>query len=255
MKLKTVEVDGKTYAEVQDGKPVYEDTDGKVVAFDAPGTRDTITRLNGEAKGHRERAEKAEAALKPFEGITDPAAAKKALETLGSLDQKKLIDAGEVEKVKAEIAKGYQEKLDAAEKRAADLEGSLYAEKIGGSFARSKFIAEKVAIPADFVQAKFGEAFKIEDGKVVAYGPDGNKVYSRARPGEMPDFDEALELLIENHPTRDHILKGDIKGGGGAGQPNGGGGSGNRMTRAQFDALPAAERMSVATKPGFAVVD
>lgn len=254
MKLRTKEIDGVTFAEVQDGKPVYEDNDGKVIAFDAPHTVSTINRLNSEAKGHRERAESAEKALKAFEGISDPDAARKALDTVASLDQKKLIDAGEVEKVKAEIAKGYQEKLDAAEKRAADNEAALYAEKIGGSFARSKFIAEKVAIPSDFVQAKFGSAFKIEDGKVVAYGPDGNKVYSRARPGELPDFDEALEILIEAHPTRDHVLKGDIKGGGGAIQPGGQGGD-NRMTRAQFDALPADQRMSVATKPGFQVID
>lgn len=60
MKLKTVEVDGKQYAEVQDGKPVYVEDDGKEIAFDAVGTRATITRLNGEAKQHRERAEKAE---------------------------------------------------------------------------------------------------------------------------------------------------------------------------------------------------
>jgi len=32
----------------------------------------TITKLNGEAKGHRERAEAAEAKFKPFEGIEDP---------------------------------------------------------------------------------------------------------------------------------------------------------------------------------------
>src|SRR5690606_6729424 len=79
MKLKTLEVDGKTYAEVQDGKPVYVEDDGKEVAFDAPGTRNTISRLNAEAKSHREAKEAAEKALKGFEGIEDPAAAIKAL--------------------------------------------------------------------------------------------------------------------------------------------------------------------------------
>jgi len=181
MKLKTIEIEGVTYAAVQDGKPVFTDDAGKDVAFDAPGTIATITRLNGEAKSHREGKETAERALKAFEGIADPAAALKALETVGSLDQKKLIDAGEVEKVKAEIAKGYEEKLTASEKRAADLESALYGEKIGGSFARSKFIAEKVAIPADFLQAKFGSNFKIEDGKIVAVWR-GREQTSTARP-------------------------------------------------------------------------
>ena len=95
MKLKTIEIDGVTYAAVQDGKPVFTDEAGKDVAFDAPGTIGTISRLNGEAKSHREGKEAAERALKAFEGIADPAAALKALETVGSLDQKKLIDAGE----------------------------------------------------------------------------------------------------------------------------------------------------------------
>lgn len=254
MKLKTIEIEGVTYAAVQDGKPVFTDDAGKEVAFDAPGTIATITRLNGEAKSHRTAKETAEAALKAFEGIADPAAALKALETVGSLDQKKLIDAGEVEKVKAEIAKGYEEKLTASEKRAADLESALYGEKIGGSFARSKFIAEKVAIPADFLQAKFGSNFKIEDGKVVAYGADGNKLYSRAKPGETPDFDEALELLVDAHPTRDSILKGDIKGGGGA-QNNGGGGGKRTMTRTEFNALPPADQMKAATAADVTITD
>src|SRR5690606_18763769 len=130
-------------------------------AFDAPATVQTIARLNAEAKSHRERAEGAEKSLKAFEGIADPAAALKALEVVANLDQKKLIDAGEVDKVKAEISKAFQAQLDEANTKVADYEAQLYAEKIGGAFARSKLISEKFAIPADLVQARFGAAFKI----------------------------------------------------------------------------------------------
>jgi len=221
MKLKTVEVDGKQYAEIQDGKPVYVEDDGKEVAFDAVGTRATITRLNAEAKQHRERAEAAEKTMKAFEGIEDAAAARKALETVANLDAKRLVDAGEVEKVKQEIAKGYQAQLDEANGKAQTLEQQLYGEKIGGSFARSKVIAEKLAVPADMVQATFGSRFKIEEGKVVAYDANGNKIFSRARPGELADFDEALETLVDSYPHKDHILKSSGANGGGA--PNGGG--------------------------------
>jgi hypothetical protein len=35
MKLKTVEVNGATYAEVSDGKPVFVLDDGKEIAFEA----------------------------------------------------------------------------------------------------------------------------------------------------------------------------------------------------------------------------
>lgn len=243
MKLKTVEIDGKTYAEIQDGKPVFTGEDGKDVAFDAPGTVSTISRLNAEARGHREAKETAEKALKGFEGIADPSAAIKALEIVAGLDQKKLIDAGEVEKVKSEIAKGYEEKLIAAQKRGDDLESSLYSERIGGSFARSKFIADKAAVPADLMQARFGSSFKIEEGKTVAYGPDGNKLYSRAKPGELADFEEALELLVESYPHRDHILKGNVGAGGGAGQGGGAGGK-KTMTRAEFAKMDAGAQMA-----------
>lgn len=222
MKPKIVEVNGKSYVEVLDGKPVYVHDDGKEVAFDAPGTVATITRLNAESKGHREAKEAAEKSLKSFEGIEDPAAARKALDVVSSLDQKKLVDAGEIERVKAEIGKSYQTKIDEATSKATTLEKQLYDEKIGGAFARSKTIADKLAIPADMVQARFGQQFKIEDGKTVAYDQHGNKIYSLARPGEAADFDEALEILVERYPHRDSILKSSGANGGGA--PNNGGG-------------------------------
>ncbi len=56
----------------------------------------------------------------------------------------------------------------------------LHNELIGGGFARSKFIQENVSVPADMIQAQFGKNFKIEDGKVVAVGADGQKIFSRA---------------------------------------------------------------------------
>lgn len=227
MKLK---LDENGNAVLQDGKPVYVHEDGKEVAFDAPGTVATITRLNSEAKGHRERAENAEKAVKAFEGIDDPAAAKKALATVANLDAKTLVDAGEIETVKAEISKAFQLQLDEVTGKAQTLEQQLYAEKIGGSFSRSKFIADKLAVPADMVQATFGQNLKVEDGKVVAYDAQGQKIFSRARPGELADFDEAIETLVSQYPHRDHILKSSGANGGGA--QNGGGN--NQNTKGNF---------------------
>ena len=218
MKLK---LDDQGHVVVQDGKPVYVHDDGKEVAFDAAGTVNTISRLNAEAKSHRERAEAAESTLKGFDGITDPAAAIKALATVKNLDAKKLVDAGEIEKVKGEISKAFQTQLDEANTKAQTFEQQLYAEKIGGSFARSQFIAEKMAVPADMVQATFGSNFKIEEGKVVAYDAQGQKVFSRSRPGELADFNEALETLVSQYPHRDHILKGTGAQGTGAHTTNG----------------------------------
>ena len=250
MKLK---LDADGHVVVQDGKPVFVHDDGKEVAVDVPATVQTISRLNGESKSHRERAEAAEGKLKSYDGIEDPAAAIKALSTLSALDQKKLIDAGEVEKVKAEISKGYEAKLLESTTLAKTLEQQLYSEKIGGSFSRSKTIAEKLAIPADLVQARFGQAFKIEDGKTVAYDSQGNKIYSRSKPGELADFEEALESLIDQYPYKDSILKSSGATGGGA-TNNGGQPGAKTMTRAQFDAVDPASRMTL-VKSGVKVTD
>ena len=74
------------------------------------------------------------------------------------------------------------------------------------------------------VQARFGSAFKVEDGKIVAYDNAGNKIFSRSRPGELADFDEALETLVDQYPYKDQILKGSGASGGGAQQGGGSGG-------------------------------
>lgn len=239
MDLKTTTIEGVTYAVVQDGKPVYIDA-GKEIAFDAVSTVATISRLNGEAKSHREGKEAAEGRLKAFEGIADPAAAIEALKTVGNLDQKKLIDAGEVEKVKAEAIKAVEERYAPVVAERDKLTAELHSEKIGGAFNRSKVIADKFAIPADLVQARFGPNFKLEDGKVVAFDQNGAKLYSKSSPGNLADFDEALELLVEAYPYKESILKGQIKAGGGA-HNSGGQGSGQDLS-----GLSPVERMNAA---------
>lgn len=244
MKLKTVEIEGTTYAEVKDGKPVFVEDDGSENAIDVPQSVQTIARLNREAQGHREAKEAAEAQLKQFEGIDDPGAARKALDTVKSLKDKELIDAGEVEKVKAEAIKAVEEKYKPVLEERDGLKSTLEKEMIGGRFARSKFAADKLAIPTDLVQSAFGDRFKIEDGKVVAYGPDGNKVFSKERPGEPADFDEALELLVNQYPNKDQILKGSGHQGGGARPPNGKAGA-KTMTRSEYDQMAPLERQKL----------
>mgnify|MGYP003585326943 FL=1 len=222
MKLK---LDENGHVVVQDGKPVYVHDDGKEVAFDAPQTVATITRLNGEAKTHREAKEQFEAQVKAFEGL-DPVKVKEALGLVQHLDAKKLVDAGEVDKVKAEITdalkKTYEPQIQQLTTERDAVQQQLHSELIGGGCARSKYMQDNVAVPVDMVQAQFGKSFKIEEGKVVAYGTDGQKIYSRARPGEVADFDEALESLVGGYPHKDSILKGGQGSGGGF---QGGGGN------------------------------
>lgn len=222
--------------------PVFVHPDGKEAPFDGDATVSTISRLNGEAKGNRERAEKAESAIKAFEGITDPAAAIKALNTVKNLDDKKLVDAGEVERVKEEAIKSVKAQYDPIVQERDTLQQQLYNEKIGGAFARSKFVAEKLAIPGDLVQAAFGGRFKVEGGKTVATDSNGQTIYSRTRHGEPADFEEALEILVDNYPNKASILKGSGASGGGAQGGNGNAGGKKTITRDAFNKLdPAAQ--------------
>lgn len=227
MKLK---LDANGNVVVQDGKPVYVKDDGSEVAFDVMGTTQTIARLNAEAKSHRERAEQAEAKAKAFDGIEDPAKAREALQTIANLDAKKLVDAGEIDKVKSEISKAFQAQLDAVTSKAQEFEQQLYTEKVGGAFARSKLIVgdgenkPKLTIPPDMVEARFGKQFSIEDGRIVAKDQHGQKIYSKSNPGELAGFDEALEFLVEQYPNRDQILRGSGASGSGAGRSAAGGG-------------------------------
>lgn len=255
MKLATLDIDGKTYAEVDDGKPVFLGDDGKRIPFDAPHTIATIARLNGETKAQREAREAAEGRLKGFEGIEDPDAARAALETVRNLKDGDLIRAGEVETIKVAARRAADEqvqnearrsgaRIKELEKERDQFRGLYTGEKIGRVFSGSKFIAEKCLVPSPMMQAQFGGHFRVEDGRVVAYEGDA-KIMSMAKPGDVAEPDEALELLVNAYPYRDAILKGT--GSSGSGARHGGSAGGlKQISRKEFDALPPLQQRKLA---------
>lgn len=231
MKLK---LDDKGNVVLKDGKPVYVADDGTEHAFDAPSMHSKIAALNTENKTFREGKEAAEKKLDGFKGIEDPAAALKALETVANLDAKKLIDAGEVEKVKREAQAAVEQKLAEVNKthatevtklkdENASLTNTYHAEKISSAFNGSTYVAEKLAIPADLVQAQFGKHFKVEDGKIVGYDGSNNKLFSRSKAGENAEFEEAIEILVEAYAHKDKIKMGSGESGTGKKGAGGGG--------------------------------
>lgn len=234
------DADGKIVTQEVNGQllPVFVHSDGKEAPFDGDSTLATISRLNGEAKSHRERAETAENSLKNFAGIEDPAAAIKALETVKNLDDKKLVDAGEVEKVKTAAVESVRKEFEPVVKERDALQGQLNSHLIGGVFTGSKFVAEKInaengAAASQIASALFGKHFKVENGKVVAYDSEGKQLYSKVRHGELADSEEALQMIVEASPLKASILKGTGAAGGGSGGGNGGGGG-----RSQLGAAP-----------------
>jgi hypothetical protein len=238
----------------ENGMPVFVNN-GKESPFDGDGTIATISRLNGEAKSHRERAEEFERKYKPFEGIDDPVAARKALDTVKNLDDKKLVDAGEVERVKQEVLKAAEAQWSPFKAKSEQLQQQLDSHLIGGAFSKSAFIAKNFAAegPAgvEIAQALFGSRLKVEDGRVVGYDSQGNKLYSPTRHGELADADEAIEIMVNQYAHKDHILKGSGASGGGAGggKPSGGGGA-KSMSRTQYEQLSPTEQRSFAIGGG-----
>jgi len=251
MKLK---LDDQGHVVLQDGEPVYLGDDGKEYAFDGPHLYGRVQELTRENAKHRTDKEAAETKLKAFEGIEDPAAALKALETVKNLEEGQLVTAGKVEEIKEAAKRVAEAQVETATKAVKDqvktlmterdkLTTDFFNEKVGTAFSRSKFIAEKVAVPADILQAMFGTRFKIENGKVIGLDLGGQPIYSRTKGGDLAEFDEAIESMIDAYPNRDAILKG-TGGGSGARGGNGGGSGGKTLTRKEFDALSARQAIA-----------
>lgn len=260
MKLK---LDANGNVVLQDGKPVYILDDGREVAHDAAATVAKISSLNGEAMSHRQAKEAAEAALKPFKdaGITDAAAAAEALQTMANIKTGDLTTAAKVQEIKDAATRSANEAVAAATRAAEEKQRELTEQNtkltqdlnnhiIGGSFAGSKFISEKLAIPADIAQKVFGDRFKVDGGKLVPLDQTGNPIFSATNHGNHADFEEALQVMVNQYPNKDMILKGSGASGGGA---SGGGAAqpgAKTMSRAQWDGASQSDRMAFSKAGG-----
>lgn len=238
-------MDGDKLAVDDSGDPIYIDSDGK----EASVKHDAIGKRNREAQQHRERAEKAEGELAKYRvngALIDPIEATKAIETVKKIDAKQLIDAGEVDKVRDEIKGEFTTQLTEKDNALAERDKLIDSMRIDGVFKSSEFINAQVAMPRDFFEAAMRDRFKVEDGKVVAYDRSGNRLMSKKNAGEYADTEEALQLLVDQHPQKDTILKAPDAGGSGN---NGGGGNRGRgrvMRRADFDQLDPGSKAAAA---------
>jgi len=264
MKLKK-DADGNVV--VVNGNPVYIHDDGKEAPFDAKVAMDTIHTLNNENAGRRKKEEDLLKNLNAYvigeeDGkpvFIDPDVAKKALDTIKNFDDKKLIDAGQVETLKSEMNKAFIEKendlkkgFGLKEKSYIDMvkskDGTIFDLMVRTQFASSPTIVEKTVLPADIAANYFGSNFVVEgegrDAKVIGY-MNGEKIFSRERPGEPAGFEEALNVIIDKYPMKDRILKATAGGAGGAGGQGGQGSGGQGKRDKSFYDLPATERLKI----------
>lgn len=236
------------------GFPVIEDDEGKEFGLDALGLYTQVPELREEAKKHRLKANDLAKQVKlladagvDLEALPDWVEdATKALDTIKNLDDKKLVDANKVEIIKTQAQENLKKQLSSLEKSKNEqinsLEEALKGARtdihqlmVNDRFNSSEFVKEKMAITPKMAQRYFGGQFKVEDGdngnrSVIAYYPNGEPVYSMEKAGAPAEFDEALQLLVDNDPDRDRFLKGLAAAGGGAqGGDKGGGGGQYRM--------------------------
>lgn len=239
--------DGKGIAVDTEGNPIYIHSDGKEGAIKS----DTISNLNAEAARNRVRAETAEEKLKTFDGI-DPAKAREALETVKSISDGDLIKKGEAEKLRNDVKAQFEGTLSEKDKAIEAANQKLVDLQLGLAFNGSKFIGDKLAIPADIVRATFGSKFKVDaNGNITAVASDGNPIMSKKNIGNVADFEEALEMIVENYPHKDAIMKGNNH----QGSNNGGGGGNNNAgkktyRRDEFAQLTPARQAEVASEVG-----
>jgi len=268
MPLKIVEIEGVKYAALNESDDViYTDADGKEIGHNGEILAARLQEVNAESAARRHKLKELEEKISTFDGIEDPAAAIKAMETVKNFDDKKLIDAGEVERIKTEAIEGTEKKYqDLIAERYTPLEGEvdrmqarLDNEIIANLFANSKFIKERMTVPASMIRSSFGEHFKIEKDQLVMRYPNGDEIFSKSRPGDKADFEEAMELLVDASPMREYILKGaDHRGG--TGGPGPGTGSVDHagqkvIKRSEFEKLDPQRKIDLMTKEGFRVID
>jgi hypothetical protein len=91
--------------------------------------------------------------------------------------------------------------------------GKLHNFMIRSAFDHSRFLREKTMLPPDLAYAHFGENFKtkIIHGNLKIVGSyDGVEILSN-QTGELADFEEAIEYLVEKHLSKNAIMKVDCK--------------------------------------------
>jgi len=235
--------DGSAVAINDKGLPIIVDDSGKEQGLDALHLYSQVPALKLEAKGHREAKEAAEAKLQKlrdlgveldeeeeFDSWIEKAST--AIGTVENLDQKKLVDAGEIDQIKKqaqeaakkqmeEIEKRNEKKMLEMEERLQSANATIFNLMVADRFNTSPFVKEKLSMTPKMARKYFSDYFKVESEDngsraVVGYYPDGQKIYSMERAGELADFEEALSILVDKDPDRESLLVGVGASGSGA---------------------------------------
>lgn len=162
-------------------------------------------------------------ALEKFEGI-DPEKYRQIVDQENKRKEKKLIDAGEVDKVVEERVKSmrteYDTKLSEGQKTNEALSTKLSAVLIDSAVKSAAVATGVIPTAVDDVVLRAKSTFQVKNGDVVAVDNKGNVVYGR--DGTTPlSIDEWVKDLKKTAP---HLFEG-MRGGGAPGNRGGPGGT------------------------------
>jgi len=222
---------------LKDGMPVYRYNDGSEQPFDAKATLES---LNGKVKDleerekrHAENNEKISQELGKYKDI-DLEEVKKNAEIIKKLEDKDLVDEKGVEALKKTMIANFEEEkkadqrknkkvLKQLEEENGSLQKMIFNMAVINKFSNDDHFSgkePKTFYPPEDAAKVFGDNFKVEikndKVRVHAVDKEGNVVMSKKNHGEIADFHEAIEILIDQHPRRDDILRSGKKGGPGA---------------------------------------
>ena len=223
------------------GNPIMLDDAGK----ETPIASGYVKRINSESAANRAAAKDAEAKLAKF-GDIDPDAARDAIEKTKDIDLSKMVEKGELDRVKAALVSQYDAQIKERDEKLTKAEQARDNLLRSNAFGSSQFLNERLAVPRDFVTAAYQDRFKIEDGKIIPLTEDGNPIINSR--GETASVDEAFEMFISARSDKDALLRAPAQGGSGSGGAGGGRGGGNIMKRADFDALTPADKAATGAK-------
>lgn len=168
------------------------------------------------------------------EWITSAVTAQEKVKNFNDEDMEKV---KKIDEMKSQLEKARDEKLkeqkDFYETQLNDKESIVQRQTskinslmIDDKFSQSKFIKENCShIPVSVITNTFSKKFKLkeDDGNysVIGYQADGNEIASRTRALEYASFDEALEVMMKEHPDKDYFFGGTIGNGSGNGAGRG----------------------------------
>jgi hypothetical protein len=230
-----LQMDEEGHVVVRGDKIVYLDDAETEIELDWAHAISKVRAVSDErdaARSELKAAQKELTGLKSKYGDLDVDQARQAIQTVTDLDSSKLVEAGKVDQIRSELKTTFESQVDnvkaeyveAIEERDMLLRAKdrkIYDLMVSNQFRASEYVTSQLLIPPGKAELIYRDHFVIVDDVLVPlFDPDAGekaeKVYSKARPGELADFEEAIKLIVERDPDKERIVKGKQASGSGA---------------------------------------